>query len=130
MKAIIIGSFGDLKTIYSAIGAVSRAGHKVIGPTLEHINRSIACAEADSGGKGDTAETIKLRAVLMEEYFELIKECDVVYVANIKYGKVYIGIGTAIDVGYAHAFGKKIVFLKNPTNSNMKSMKYLTEVKG
>jgi nucleoside 2-deoxyribosyltransferase len=128
MKAVIVGSFGDLKTIYSAIRAVIRAGHEVIQPTVEHINASIACAEADSGGKGDTEETVKLRARLMKEYFEFIKECDVIYVANIKQGKTYVGIGTAIDVGYAYALGKKIVFLRNPANSNMKSMKYLSEV--
>lgn len=128
MKAVIIGSFGDLKTIYSAIRAVIRAGHEVTQPTVEHINASIACAEADSGGGGDTEETIKLRARLMKEYWEFIKECEIVYVANLKFGEEYIGIGTAIDVGYAHALGKKIVFFKEPTNSNMKSMKYLSEV--
>lgn len=125
MKVVVVGSFGDMTSIIEACQKIKEEGHEIIAPTLGHLMASSVTARADSGGKGDTKETIKERAELMNEYFKRIGECDLVYVCNWKLGQEHVGVGTAIDIGYAVAKGKKIRFFVEPENSNLKSLKAL-----
>jgi len=59
---------------------------------------------------------------MMEAYFKAIDSCDLVFVYNLKDGKEYIGSGTMMEIGYAHARNKAIWFLLKPTDDNILSM--------
>lgn len=125
MKIVVSGSYGDLESIYDAIKALEESGDEVIYPTPAHIVASRVCIEADHGGRGDTEVTVKQRAKMMNNFFNKIKECDALYMKNLKHEVEHIGLGAAMEIGFAYALGKIILFHEEPTDASTKSMKFL-----
>ena len=97
-------------------------GNENVFPTQQHLDESQVCIRAHHEGKGETYETLHLRAQLMLRYFKKIAEADTIVFVNEKYGKEYYGVGTLIELGYAFAHGKRILFYHTPTNANIQSL--------
>lgn len=125
MKVVVSGSFGDLRSIRYVINMLESRGYEVIFPTEKHFIDSKPCIEAHHEDKGETSDTIALRAKYMKLYFDKIRECDILWVANMKHGKEHLGIGTAMEIGFAYALGKRIYFVEEPTDANVLSMTLL-----
>lgn len=124
MKIVIAGSFAEADKILKLREQFMALGHEVF-PTPEHIEASRKPIEAHHKGKGETEETLAIRAELMNTYFRKIEDCDVLYVMNEKAGKEHFGIGAALEVGFAYALDRKIMFGRTPTDGNALSMKRL-----
>jgi len=124
MKIVIAGSFAEADKILRLREVLMIQKHDVF-PTPEHVEESRIPIEAHHKGKGETINSLSIRANLMRRYFQKIKECDILFVMNEKNGKEYIGLGTAFEIGYAYALNKKVVFYHKPTDGNTLSMRYL-----
>ena len=97
-------------------------------PSDVHLRSSELCIEAHHKGKGETEETIELRSKLMQRYFEMIDDADLVVVVNEKNGQEYYGVGTMIELGYAFAKKKVVRFKRKPTDANIMSLALLERV--
>jgi len=140
-KVVICGSFKEIegiKRIRSLIESIlfieygyclvsrnipSFVSGTYVYPTDQHIEDSQPLIDIHHHGKGEeTQESYELRYKMMEAYFKAIDSCDLVFVYNLKDGKEYIGSGTMMEIGYAHARNKAIWFLLKPTDDNILSM--------
>jgi len=97
-------------------------GEQNVFPDNRHMELSKPCIEAHHGSSVETQETIARRSELMKNYFAQIDDADLVVIINEKNGEEYYGIGTAIELGYSLAKDKKILFVRQPTNSNIVSL--------
>ncbi len=119
-KIVICGSFSDTNSFLIEVRRLRSLGYDVF-PDENHLKESQPCIDAHHRGKGDTSETLQLRKKLMQRYFDKIRDCDEIYVFNVKNDYEHIGIGTSLEIGYALALGKTIRFHKIPTDANIKS---------
>ena len=123
MKVVVCGSYGDLDYFLQILRSYQKKyGASNVFPNKDHIERSKPCIYAHHVLKEETTETIIIRARLMQKYFDAIDDSDLVIVINEKAGQEHYGVGTTIEMGYAHAKGKKIFFIREPTNSNILSL--------
>lgn len=127
MRVVVCGSYGDLNRFLQVLDHErSVHGESNVFPSDQHLKDSATCIEAHHGGKGETSETIKLRSELMDRYFEHIDGADLVVFVNEKNGQEHYGVGTMIELGYAFARRKEVLFTKEPTNANITSLLLLT----
>ena len=124
MKVVVCGSYGDLEGFRSVLETFRKIyGSKNVFPTEEHLVESSPCIEAHHQNKGETEDSLELRAKLMQRYFEHIDKAGLIIVVNEKHGKEHYGTGTAIEIGYAYAKGKTIRFARTPKeNANIVSL--------
>ena len=127
-KVVLCGSYGNLNRFLGALRQLKETySSDNVFPTKDHLKESKSCIEAHHGGKGETAETLTRRSELMMEYFRRIDDADLVVILNEKEGKEYYGVGTMIELGYAVAKKKKIVFVRKPSDSNILSLQLINE---
>lgn len=124
MKIVIAGSFAEADNILALRRKLIDEGHKVY-PDEQHIEDSKKCIDAHHKGKGETSETLRLRAQLMKRYFGKINDCDILYVLNMKDATEHIGIGATLEIGYAYALGKRVEFSMTPTDANIISLQII-----
>jgi len=123
MKIVVCGSYGDIKGFLKVLERFQRElGKQNVFPDEQHLRESKPCIEAHHGLGEETSATLMTRSRLMKVYFRQIDLADLVVVRNEKNGKEYYGTGTAIELGYAIAKGKRILFTRKPTNSNILSL--------
>ena len=123
MRIVVCGSYGDLDYFLQILRSFQeKYGTSNVFPNKDHIERSKPCIYAHHVLKEETDETLIIRARLMQKYFAAIDDSDLVIVINEKAGQEHYGVGTIIEMGYAHARGKKIFFTREPTNSNILSL--------
>ena len=123
MRVVVCGSYGDMTHFLNVLRNVrSKYGAENVFPTDEHLRESQVCIEAHHLGKGETSETLELRAKLMERYFQEITKAGLVVIVNEKNGMEHYGVGTTIELGYAFAKKRRVEFTKPPTNANILSL--------
>jgi nucleoside 2-deoxyribosyltransferase len=123
LKVVVCGSFGDMEYFLEVLQQFKQIyGEQNVFPNSEHFEASKSCIEAHHGNKGETNETIARRSSLMKNYFDNIEMADLVVIVNEKRGQEYYGVGTTVELGYAIAKGKSILFTKQPTNANAVSL--------
>jgi nucleoside 2-deoxyribosyltransferase len=123
LKVVVCGSYGDLDNFTKVLANLKRKyGESNVFPDNDHMEESLPCIYAHHVIKRDTAKTTLARSRLMESYFSHIDSADLVIVLNEKDGKEHYGVGTTIEIGYALARGKRIRFIRHPTNSNIQSL--------
>jgi len=55
--------------------------------------------------------------------FDQIRDADIVIIYNEKGKKIgYVGLNTAVDLGYAIALGKTIIFLYEPVDPGIRGL--------
>jgi nucleoside 2-deoxyribosyltransferase len=129
MKVVVCGSYGDLEGFLETLRFYQETyGVMNVFPNTSHMEKSLPCIFAHHVMDKDTDATIGARASLMESYFENIDRADFVIINNQKNGVEYYGTGTTMELGYAFAKGKSIVFTRQPTNSNILSLIKLAEL--
>ena len=130
MKIVVCGSFGDIDSFLGYVAHLVRQGHEVY-PSVIHIEQSKQIIMSQHIEKRDSYSELgtvsELRATMMKKYFKKIRECDVVHIYNRKFGKEHIGLGAAMEIGYAYALGKKVEFVIKPSDGNVASMKLLID---
>jgi len=123
MKVVVCGSFGDLDGFLQFLHLFRvKYGTVNVFPDEEHMEKSKPCIFAHHVIDNETENTIVMRSKLMETYFKNIDNADIVIVVNQKNGQEYYGTGTTIELGYAIARRKKILFVRQPTNPNILSL--------
>ena len=123
MKVVICGSYGDLKGFLQVLRIFQENyGISNVFPNKEHMEKSMPCIFAHHVMEKETESTISARAKLMEAYFKNIEAADSIVVVNEKNGQEYYGTGTTIELGYALAKGKRLLFTRQPTNPNILSL--------
>jgi len=127
VKVVVSGSFSDPERLWRFITDLRNHKLDVIYPTMEHLGASRETIAAQHGGKGETDRTTKLRAKLMKKYFAKIHECDILFVFNCKKDEEHVGLGAAMEIGYAYALGKQIRFAYTPRDGNVLSMTRLVK---
>ncbi len=123
MKVVICGSYGDLKRFQEILEQYRKKyGKNNVFPSNEHLKQSEPCIESHHGKNNETNETLMIRSKLMNDYFDQIEKADIIVINNEKNGMEYYGIGTTIELGFAYARKKRIIFTKDPTNPNIRSL--------
>jgi Nucleoside 2-deoxyribosyltransferase len=123
MQVVVCGSFGDLEGFLQCLHIFqAKYGTANVFPNKEHMEASMPCILAHHVLEKETDKTIVKRAQLMETYFKRIDAADLIVVVNQKNGEEYYGTGTTIEIGYALARGKRVHFIKEPTNPNILSL--------
>lgn len=123
MKVVICGSYGDLEYFQHILRVFQeKYGKSNVFPDEKHLERSRLCIYAHHEANQETSETVLIRAGLMQRYFDAIDDSNLVIVINEKSGQEYYGVGTTVEVGYAHAKRKKLLFTREPTNANILSL--------
>ena len=123
MKVVICGSYGNLEYFEHILRIFQeKYGKANVFPDDKHLERSRPCIYTHHVAKQETSETIIIRARLMQRYFDAIDDSNLVIVINEKSGQEYYGVGTTLEVGYAHAKRKKLLFTREPTNANILSL--------
>ncbi len=123
MKVVVCGSYGDINGFLRALHFFQESyGSANVFPDSEHLEKSKPCIFAHHITKNETEETVTTRAKLMQAYFDNIENADIVIIVNEKNKQEYYGIGTTMELGFALAKGKRIVFTRQPTNSNILSL--------
>lgn len=84
--------------------ALRKLGHTVFEPPL-HVSQK--------WDEIDEADRIALAAGLTYRHFEKIRKADAIFVLN-KDG--YIGVSTNLEIGYAAALHKRIIFFEEDTD--------------
>ncbi|MEJ8475160.1 hypothetical protein [Roseibium algae] len=79
-------------------------------------------------------EVVKTKAAFMNDYFDIIRTCDVLLIANVEKNGIqgYIGSNTLMEAACGHALAKPVVFL-NPIGSQpcqLEAMAIATAVLG
>lgn len=111
MKIIICGSMTCSKKMIEIEKKLLEYGHTVILPS--HA-REYAELDSLEGIHTESAKN-KIKEDLIRDYFNKIKNCDVILVVNERRYNIdnYIGGNALIEMGFAHVNDKKI-FLLNP----------------
>lgn len=123
MKVVVCGSYGDFDGFLKVLHFFQeKYGSTDVFPDREHLEKSRPCIFAHHILKNDTEETVAMRSKLMQIYFDKIEVADLVVIINEKGGHEYYGTGTTMELGYALAKNKKILFTRKPTNSNILSL--------
>jgi hypothetical protein len=123
MKVVVCGSYGDFEGFLQVLHFFQeKYGSTNVFPDKEHLEKSRPCIFAHHVLKNDTDETVTTRSKLMQAYFDKIEVADIVVIINEKSDCEYYGVGTTMELGYALAKGKRIVFTRQPTNSNILSL--------
>jgi len=123
MKVVVCGSFGDLDGFLQSLQFFQiKYGEMNVFPNKEHMEKSVPCIFAHHVLENETEKTIVMRSKLMETYFQNIDTADLVVIVNQKNSQEYYGTGTMIELGYALARGKKLLFVRQPTNPNILSL--------
>jgi nucleoside 2-deoxyribosyltransferase len=112
-KVVIASSFeeNNKPKVVEIIRMLKNEGHDVIFPTEEYLESFDECGRVSL----DENNTTK-RAEREKTYLEHVKECGMLYVYNMKNGKEYIGRSTAMEIGYALALNKRIIFHTKPND--------------
>lgn len=124
-KLTLISSFSNPKRVLQEVERLKRTYDvEIVLPTQEHFDRMLKTMGASNACSGtEMSKTLRLKKSLnMEMYFRAIKESDIVHVFNLKNGKEYYGFNTLIEIGVAHALGKKITCFISPTVPEIKSL--------
>lgn len=123
MKVVVCGSYGDFDGFLQVLRHFQeKHGKQNVFPDERHLRQSIPCIKAHHISGNETKETITVRSKLMKVYFNHIDRADLVVIRNQKNEKEYYGIGTTVELGYAVAKGKKILFTQKPTDPNILSL--------
>jgi len=128
-KVTLISSFSNPEAVLKEVKRLEETYDvEIVLPTLQHFDRMLKTMGASNACSGTKmSETLRLKKSLnMEMYFRAIRESDIVHIYNVKNGKEYYGFNTLIEVGVAHALGKKITCSIPPIVPEIKSL--VTEV--
>jgi len=115
VKVTVLGSFGDLAVIESAVEMLQGHGLEVLQPTKEHLDRARPHLRLRNTGEG--WRFLEKLGRMEAEYLEAIDQSDFVFCANNKDGKEYVGQSTAFELGWSVRAKKPIMFLQEPTQS-------------
>jgi len=123
MMIVICGSYGDIDGFLQVLGHFqAKHGRENVFPNEAHLRQSEPCIRAHHLSYNETEETIAIRSKLMKAYFHHIDHADLVVIRNEKNEKEYYGIGTTVELGYAVAKDKEILFTRKPTDPNILSL--------
>lgn len=109
MKIIICGSISAAKEILKVKKELETKGYEVEIPEGVKRPEIRAKVNASQEEKAD----VKIKHNLIKEYYDKIKEVDIVLVVNptLKGIKGYIGGNTFLEMGFAHVLRKKLYCL-------------------
>ena len=123
LKVVVCGSYGDLDGFLKVLHNFQKEfGMSNVYPDNDHLEKSMPCIFAHHVAGKETDETLATRSDLMKSYFSKIDTADLVIILNEKNGQEHYGAGTMIELGYAFAKGKRIRFMRQPTDSNILSL--------
>ena len=114
-KVVLCGSMSDLELYHRIRKKYGEA--YLITPTEDHLKRI-----NETVRNVDAPIPNKERLALILEHFSYIREAEEVWILNEKFTdcwREYVGIGTALDIGYALALDKRIKWLHRPTDPNL-----------
>ncbi|MEK7089402.1 MAG: hypothetical protein AAB920_01135 [Patescibacteria group bacterium] len=114
MKIAICGSMVFSKEMMEIKEKLEQFGHGVILPanTERYAN----------GGKMLESKWAKIEGDLIRDYYNKIKECDAVLVANITKNGIenYVGGNAFIELAFGHVLNKKVYLINSVPEMNYK----------
>jgi nucleoside 2-deoxyribosyltransferase len=112
MKITICGSMKVYSRILSLKTKLENLGNEVIVPAKEGLSIDYSLLSQ--------SEQIRLKAGFIKKYLPIIKNCDLVLVANfdLESGKNYIGSNTFLEMAFAFALDIPIYILHSIPDQN------------
>lgn len=120
MKIVIVGSFKNKNNILKKREEFLEQGNEVF-PDEQFFDGGKPIILAHHFDKVPLSPTLlKMLAERERIYLREISKCSEVYVMNEKDGEEHIGLATAIEIGFALALGKMIIFEREPSDQHVK----------
>lgn len=118
-RVVVCGSFhpSNLGNILKAVTSFQSRGFEVF-PTVDDMRKRLPLILERHVRSNPSEDLLKIQGVRVWEWLRKISEANLVFFANEKNDKVYLGKGATIELGFALAYGKTVLFLHRPEDDS------------
>ena len=118
-RVVICGSFhpSNLGNILKAVSSFQSQGFDVF-PTVDDLRKRLSLILQRHVHDNNSEDLLKIQGERVWEWLSRIAGADLVFFANEKEGKIYLGKGSTIELGFALAYAKTVLFLHRPEDDS------------